>query len=167
MKLERYNNPVRRLLLFSLCLLFFITLSYMTYISRTIWGIPFEICYHSWVEKPLLILLLCFEIITSYIVIIDQNMNSTGSKIIGITGFLIPIIGVLAYSIYHYSYNSQPYITVFMRSESVTPYHIQLGFLFFFNVLIMNFMMLFLQPLKLWLRIVNFCITILGLLLTI
>jgi hypothetical protein len=128
-------------------------------------GMPFGSCYHSWVEDVLEFSLFCFGIIISYIVTIDQYKSKIRAKFAGTMSILVTLIGLVAVCVYHFSYKGNPKIFVWDSIESVIPFHVQLGVLFFMNFIILNSFVLFLNPLKLWLRIGNLLIAISGLLL--
>jgi hypothetical protein len=156
------NSILNRPLLFAL-LSFFILLN--SFGSRTLSRsdcLLFGRCYHSWVEDILIISLFCFGIIICYVVTIDQHKKHFFSVFIGVASLLITSIGAAVLFIYHILYKGNTGVFVWDAMEKVIPYHVQLGVLFFENFMILNFILLFLKPLKLWIKISGLFLALAG-----
>jgi hypothetical protein len=148
-----------RIILFAVCAVLLIVIYFFPAWFRGLeCSMPFSVCYHSWLELPLLLSLLFLGLVMSFIIFIAQFKRVKISKIGGFIYFIISVLAAALYFIYHLNYKDTPQVQVFRSAETVKPFHVQLGELFFCGMLLTNFMLLFLKPLNLWIRIAAFAI---------
>lgn len=154
----------KQLILYIFLSFLLLVLSYFIFhMNQMDCAMPFGPCYHSWVQLPFLIILFTWSLVILYSVLLERNERR--AKVIALISLGITFTGFLIYFIYHSLYKDHPTIFIWDNQESVRPYHIQLGSLFFFYFTIINFIALFQNKVKLWLRVVNFLITVLALVL--
>ncbi len=159
---KKYYN-IKRVLLFSVCCCLFIFIFLTWFLGyRLGCSLPFAPYYHSFLELPLAIALLIYCISTSFLLIIDKN--GFRQKAIAYQSPIITILGSITYLIYHFFYDGTPQITVWKDAENVTPYHVQLGAVFFTNVIAVNFILMFSKALNIWIRIMALLFAVAGLL---
>ncbi|MBC7862862.1 MAG: hypothetical protein IAF38_07795 [Bacteroidia bacterium] len=146
-----------KFILFSVCALLLIALySLVIYFREFECSMPFSTCYHSWLETPLLLLLLFLGLMMSFVVFIVQFKDQGRARQAGFFYSFISVFAMLACFIYHALYKSNPQILSFNDWEGVRPFHIQMGTLFFGGMILTTFIMLFLKSFSLWSRIVIF-----------